>query len=84
MELDAPHGEWNHLEIYVIGNDAVHLVNGKVVMVVENAMNPETNKPLTEGQIQIQSEAAECYYKQFTITPIKAFPKAIKKQVRFK
>ena len=84
MELDAPHGEWNHLEIYVIGNDAVHLVNGKVVMVVQNAMNPETNKPLTEGQIQIQSEAAECYYKQFTITPIKAFPKAIKKQVRFK
>jgi len=83
-EPDAPHGEWNHLEIYVIGNDAVHVVNGEIVMVVENAINPETNKPLVEGQIQIQSEAAECYYKQLTLTPIKKFPKFIRKQVRFK
>jgi hypothetical protein len=83
-EPDAPHGEWNHLELYVVGNDAVHVVNGEIVMVVENAMNPETGKPLVEGQIQIQSEAAECYYKQLTITGIKKFPKAILKQVRFK
>ncbi|WP_282134751.1 3-keto-disaccharide hydrolase [Seonamhaeicola maritimus] len=83
-EHDAPHGEWNHLEIYVIGNDAVHVVNGNIVMVVENAKNPEAGKPLTSGQIQIQSEAAECYYKNLTLTPIKKFPKKIKKEVRFK
>lgn len=84
LEPQAPHGNWNHLEIYVIGNDAVHVVNGKVVMVVENAINPETGKPLTEGQIQIQSEAAECYYKDMTITSITEFPEFIRKQVRFK
>ncbi|NMH87373.1 3-keto-disaccharide hydrolase [Flavivirga algicola] len=83
-EPDAPHGEWNHLEIYVVGNDAVHLVNNEIVMVVENAINPESGKPLTKGQIQIQSEAAECYYKELTLTGIKKFPKFIKKQVRFK
>ncbi len=83
-EPQAPHGNWNHLELYVIGNNAVHVVNGEVVMVVENAINPETNKPLVEGQIQIQSEAAECYYKNMVITPIKQFPKFIRKQVRFK
>lgn len=83
-EPDAPHGEWNHLELYVIGNDAVHVVNGVVVMVVENAMNPETNTPLIEGQIQIQSEAAECYYKDIVITPITKFPEKITKKVRFK
>lgn len=83
-EPDAPHGEWNHLEIYVVGNDAVHMVNGEVVMVVENAINPESGEPLTKGQIQIQSEAAECYYKDLTLTSIKKFPKKIKKQVRFK
>ena len=83
-EPDSPHGEWNHLEIYVFGNDAVHVVNGEIVMVVENAMNPETGKPLTKGQIQIQSEAAECYYKGLTITTIKKFPKNISKEVRFK
>jgi len=84
LEPQSPHGDWNHLELYVIGNDAVHVVNGKVVMVVENAINPETNKPLTEGQIQIQSEAAECYYKDMTITPITEFPEFILEQVRFK
>lgn len=83
-EPDAPHGAWNHLEIYVLGNDAVHMVNGEIVMVVENAKNGETGEPLTSGQIQIQSEAAECYYKDLTITPIKKFPKFIKKEVQFK
>jgi hypothetical protein len=84
LEPQSPHGNWNHLELYVIGNDAVHVVNGKIVMVVENAINPETKKPLTEGQIQIQSEAAECYYKDMTITPIIEFPEFILKAVKFK
>lgn len=83
-EVDAPHGQWNHLEIYVIENDAVHIVNGEIVMVVENAINPETGKPLNCGQIQIQSEAAACYYKNLIITQIKKFPRKIKKKIRFK
>jgi len=82
-EVDSPHGEWNHLEIYVISNDAVHVVNGEIVMVVENAVKAD-GTPLAKGQIQIQSEAAECYYKQLTLTGIKKFPKKIRKQVRFK
>lgn len=84
LEPQAPHGNWNHLELFVVGNDAVHVVNGEIVMVVENAINPETNKPLTEGQIQIQSEAAECYYKDMTLTPIKEFPEFILDKVQFK
>lgn len=83
LEPDAPHGEWNHLEIYVVGNNSVHVVNGEVVMVVEDARTPD-GEPLTKGQIQIQSEAAECYYKQVNIKSIKKFPKKIRKQVRFK
>ena len=83
-EPDAPHGEWNHLEIYVLGNDAVHMVNGEIVMVVENAMNGETGEPLVAGQIQIQSEGAACYYKELKLTPIKKFPKFIRKAVKFK
>ena len=84
IEPQAPHGNWNLLEIYTIGNTAVHVVNGKIVMVVENAINPETKQPLTSGQLQIQSEAAECYYKNMTLTPIKDFPEFIKAQVTFK
>ena len=82
-EHDVPHGEWNHLEIYVVGNNAVHLVNGHVVMVVENAKN-DKGEILNKGQIQIQSEAAECYYKDLTLTSIKKFPKSIRKVVKFK
>lgn len=82
-EHDAPHGEWNHLELYVIGNDAVHVVNGHVVMVVENARKPD-GSPLTGGQIQLQSEAAECYYKDIILTPIQEFPPEIRNQVRFR
>ncbi|MEN8663197.1 MAG: DUF1080 domain-containing protein [Lentimonas sp.] len=82
-EVDAPHGEWNHIELYAIGNDSVHVVNGSIVMVVENAVKPD-GTPLTHGQIQLQSEAAELYYKELTITPIKDFPTFIKEGVQFK
>ena len=52
-------------------------------MVVENAKN-DKGEILNKGQIQIQSEAAECYYKDLTLSSIKKFPKKIRKQVRFK
>lgn len=83
MEPDSPHGEWNHLEIFVLGNNAVHVVNGHVVMVVENAKK-DNGDILNKGQIQIQSEAAECYYKALTLTPIKKSPKRIRKQIKLK
>ncbi len=82
-EHDAAHGEWNHLEIYVLGNNAVHLVNGHIVMVVEDA-HTHDGKPLTKGEIQIQSEAAECYYKELVLSPISEFPEKIQQNVRFK
>lgn len=82
MEPDAPHGEWNRLDLYVVGNDAIHVVNGEVVMVVENALRAD-GLPLTRGQIQLQSEAAECFYKDITITPISDFPVKLKNSVRF-
>ncbi|MEM1157342.1 MAG: DUF1080 domain-containing protein [Verrucomicrobiota bacterium] len=82
-EPDKPHGEWNSLEIYAVGNTAVHVVNGEVVMVVEEATKAN-GTPLTEGQIQIQSEAAECYYKDFKIRAIDAFPPEIRAEMRLK
>ncbi|MEM9419998.1 MAG: DUF1080 domain-containing protein [Planctomycetota bacterium] len=69
IEPDAPHGEWNTLEFYVIGNDAVHLANGEIVLVLHDAVDGNGD-PLVRGQIQIQSEAAECYYRNMVVTPI--------------
>ncbi|MEM0964960.1 MAG: DUF1080 domain-containing protein [Verrucomicrobiota bacterium] len=82
-EPDAPHGEWNQLDLYVIGNNAIHVANGEVVNVVENARKPD-GTPLTSGQIQLQSEAAEVDYRNFRIRPIDEFPEEIRSQVRFK
>jgi len=71
-ELDKPHGDWNHLEIYVLGDSAIHVVNGVVVMALTGATDKE-GKPLKSGQIQLQSEAAECFYRNVRISPLTAF-----------
>ena len=81
-EADAPHGEWNKLEIYTLGTTSVHVANGQVVLVVENAN--KAGVPLTKGQIQIQSEGAECFYKQLKIAPITDFPPEIKARMRLR
>ena len=38
--------------------------------------------PLTKGRIQIQSEAAEVYYKNVQIKSINSIPKTFKKQTK--
>lgn len=72
-EPDRPHGEWNHLEVYVLGDTAIHIANGIVVLAITDAVDRE-GKPLTSGQLQLQSEAAECFYKNIQISPIQAYP----------
>ncbi len=75
-EPDRPQGEWNHLEVYVLGDSAIHVANGVVVMAIIEALD-KNGKPLKCGQIQLQSEAAECFYRNARLTPIKAFPEDI-------
>ena len=79
--FEKPNGEWNTLELYAIGRSAVFVVNGHVVQVLHDiakADKPrEEPKPLSEGQIQIQSEGAECYYRRMEIQPITALPAVI-------
>ena len=75
-EPDKPRGEWNRLEIYVLGDSAIHLVNGVVVFAITQALD-KNNQPLTAGQIQIQCEGAECFYRNVRLSPINAFPPEI-------
>jgi len=82
FDNESPHGEWTRVDLYVLGDKAVHVVNGKVVLALENALSKE-GKKLDKGQIQIQSEAAEGYVKDVCIRPIKKFPKAISKAAGF-
>lgn len=73
---ELPNGEWNTIEIIAIGDRALHLLNGKVINVLQNTYRLVDDKKvsLTCGQIQLQSEGAECDYRRVEIRSIAAFP----------
>ena len=79
---EKPTGEWNRIEIYCLGDTAVHLINGKVNMVLFNSRQPIDGKdaPLSKGKIQIQSEGAEVYYRNISVRPISKLPKSLLKR----
>lgn len=72
---DQP-GQWNTIELVCFEDDCVHVVNGKVVMALANSRYKDGEKflPLDGGKLQIQSEAAEVFYKELEIRPIPAMP----------
>jgi len=74
-DQDKP-GEWNQLELVCYAGDCVHVVNGKVVMALANSRYKDGDKvkPLTAGKLQIQSEAAEVFYRDLEIRSIAAMP----------
>ncbi|MEN9656264.1 MAG: hypothetical protein RL311_1233 [Bacteroidota bacterium] len=81
-DYEKAHGEWNTVEIICKGGEAIHLVNGKVNMVVINTRQNINgiDEPLTAGKIQIQSEGAEVFYRNIQIKHINEIPKKIKKE----
>lgn len=74
---ESPKGEWTEVELICYGDKSLHIVNGKVVMVLQNSHYVENGKsfPLTKGKIQLQSEAAETFYKGVMIKQLDAMPK---------
>jgi hypothetical protein len=75
-DLEKTMGEWNAVELICFEGKSIHMVNGKVVMALSNSRYLEggISKPLTKGKIQLQSEAAELYYKAIQIKDLKALP----------
>ena len=75
-KMDKPIGQWNEIELITYGGKSLHIVNGKVVMALTNSRYKDGDviKPLTHGKLQLQSEAAEVYYKDIMIKPIKGIP----------
>lgn len=66
-------GEWNTLDLYVLGDRAVHVVNGVPVLEVRDLK--AGGQPLTHGAIQLQSEGAETFFRDIVLEPITALPK---------
>jgi len=78
-DAEKPLGEWNTVDLYCVGQTAVHVVNGVTVMVNQNTGVSEngTIRPLTSGRIQLQSEGGELFIKSVEITAIKEIPEDV-------
>ena len=63
------HKGWNTVEVLVRGNDATHIVNGKVNNRATKIEQMLDNRwvPLTRGKIALQLEYAEVYYRNVEI-----------------
>lgn len=67
---------WTRIELICHEGRSLHIVNGNVVMVLRNSRYVEDGKviPLTKGAIQLQSEAAEVFFKDVKIRKINSIP----------
>src|SRR5437762_4957519 len=75
-DAEKPSGEWNVLDLYCHGDTSVHVINGRVMMVLYHSQQSDNGKmlPLNRGKLQIQSEGAEVFYKLIRIRSLNAIP----------
>ena len=75
-DFELPEGEWNTLDLFCFHDKSLQIVNGNVVLTLQNSRYYKNGVeiPLTKGKIQIQSEGAEVYYKDIRIKAIDSLP----------
>ncbi|WP_245653466.1 3-keto-disaccharide hydrolase [Sphingomonas pituitosa] len=80
VDAEKAEGEWNTLDLYVVGDRAVHVVNGVPVAEARElaVIGPDGKRmPLTHGHIQLQSEGAETWFRRITVEPIRTLPRIV-------
>lgn len=63
---EEPLGEWNNAEVVCVGEECIHLLNGKVVLRGEKSRRLTADGRMilhTEGRLQFQIEGAEIYFR---------------------
>jgi hypothetical protein len=75
-DLERPSGEWNTVEVICFDGDSVHVVNGQVVMRLHAAqrLDGAAPAPLVAGQISLQTEGAELWYRRMEVMPLAERP----------
>ena len=78
-DFEKPIGQWNVLELYAVGDSSVHVVNGKVALVLTGLRQKLANQevPLTKGRIELQTESAEIFFRNIELRQISAIPAAL-------
>jgi hypothetical protein len=80
-DFEKPIGEWNTLDLYAVGDRSVHVVNGKVALVLTGLRQSVEGKeaPLTRGRIELQTESAEIFFRNIQIQHITEIPNVLLK-----
>ena len=75
-DAENPSGQWNTMDLYCHGDTSIHVMNGKVMMVLYHNRQSDNGQesPMTKGKIQLQSEGAELFYRHIQIQPIDHLP----------
>ena len=71
---ERPIGQWNSIDLYVVGDRAIHVLNGIPVMAITDIKGGKDHAPLTHGRIQFQSEGAETFFRHVTLQRIATLP----------
>ncbi len=76
QDYNSPEGEWTTLELICYEGKSLHIVNGKVVMALQNFRHASAqgDEPMDEGKLQLQSEAGEVFYKGIEIRLLEQMP----------
>lgn len=76
LNAEKPDNQWNTVELICFEGQSLHIVNGQVVMVLKNSRYQQDGRdmPMWEGKIQLQSEAAEVFYKNIRLQPLDNLP----------
>ncbi|GAB4015992.1 3-keto-disaccharide hydrolase [Spirosoma koreense] len=76
LDNELPSGQWNTLDLYCFGDTCLHVLNGKVNMMLTHTRHLVNGQaePLTRGKIQIQSEGAEVFYRNIQVRKISQLP----------
>jgi len=74
--FEKPLDEWNTLELICVGDQAVHVVNGHVVLrlTASRKVVGAGFEPLTGGRLQLQMEGSEIYFRDIEIKPATEVP----------
>lgn len=78
-DAERTSGQWNTIDLYCFGSTSMHMMNGVLIMVLENSrqlIEEGREAPLTRGKIELQSEGAEIYFRNIRIRPIDELPKS--------
>ena len=81
-DTEKPTGQWNVVDLYCFGDTCLHVMNGKVNMILTRTRHLVNGQavPLTKGKIQLQSEGSELYYRNIQVQGISQLPAALLRQ----